>query len=141
MTLTEIRPMDPVQPAQSHRHRRSPWPWVFVAAVLSPFLVVGGVLLTHALPSGPTANGPNGFFNITLSAKWHPNPQNASLYCATVRVLPPSGAQANEQFAALVADEAPNLADRQAAIAYYDDVKNLRPSSGDLAKVQATCPS
>ncbi len=133
--LTDTGPTNPVHPAKAKRHQRSLWPWVTLVAVFSPFLVLGGLWLTNGLPTGPTHQ--TGFFNITLSAKWHPNPQNAGVYCQLVGQL----SSDSEQFAALTANVAPNLAAHQAMIAYYEDVKHQRPSSGDLAKVKATCPS
>jgi phage tail sheath gpL-like len=113
---------------------------VAVAAILSPILVVGGVWLTIGFATAPSNDGFT--LNVNPSATvWHPNPQNAAAYCATVAQLPQSDPALNVWSAGIAAELAPNLADRQATMAYYDDVRHLRPSSNDLAKVTATCPS
>ena len=140
--LTDIRPMNPLRPVEAKRHRWSPWPWVAAAAIVSPILVVVCVWLVNGLPAARTNVGIGFFGNVNPNAQvWHPNPQNAGPFCGSVAQLPLSDPMSNVLFAGITAEQAPNLADRKAIIAYYDDVRYLRPNVGDLAAVKATCPS
>ena len=75
-----------------------------------------------------------GQFNLTprtpTQASWHPN---SSVYCTTLHNLNlhQSGTFINQLTVAQIADAAPTPAAHSAAVALYNDVANLEPTTND----------
>jgi hypothetical protein len=139
VTTTSFRPMEPVQEEGPSSWRKA-LGWVALAAVVVLALLVATAGINVAWSNGsPGYSASGGGFNLTIVPLKHPVP-DARFYCGGIGWF--SASLPNPPLIAAEVNAAPNAAAHAAALRFYDDLVDLRSTTGDLAAVDAAsaCP-